>query len=295
MKFLVFNVAVVLALGFLFIVKPADVRSTSDNLSKIVRDIKNRVSIDYWVKQTTSDKSATANFEKKKPAGTQTDKVSKSLRADNGKVSPTLKGKGHKIAAVNSRAEKQTGPESVNRGNPGNTVLETFVKQKPTGTQIDDLLQPVQKDNGKVSPTLKEKGQKIAAVSSSADKQAGSERINLALIKSKQTINSKNGKINAERRKSDPYMEKVARKNNMEVRNILAEKPLPPSNPVTAEANGHKTNIEVRNILAEKPLPPSNPVTSEGNGFMSHSDRRRELMALADDMELAHAQSLGNQ
>ncbi|MEC7489951.1 MAG: lytic transglycosylase domain-containing protein [Pseudomonadota bacterium] len=55
-----------------------------------------------------------------------------------------------------------------------------------------------------------------------------------------------------------------------------------------------KKHVEARIIPAEKRLPRSKSLASVSNGFMSLSDRRRELIRLADEMEQAHAQTLGS-
>ena len=203
MKFLVFNVAVVLALGFLFIGKPADIRHASDKVSEVVNDIKNRITGEYGVKQRTREKSVTA----------------------------------------------------------------ASVKQKPLKIQTDDLMQSLQKDRPEVSSLTTETARRVASNTSSVNKEASSEKKKPHTVKAKQNLKPKNGTTSLKRDKSNLHRERKARKNN----------------------------AEIREILAKKTSPPSKPVTSDGNGFMSPSDRRRELMALADDMELAHAQSLGNQ
>ena len=238
MKFLVFNIAVVTALGFLFFGNPADIQHASDKVARAVEGIKEKV---FTVaenktglpnhgavgssKQTLENKPEHHIQKVNAVQKTKQDKVDALVA----KVMEVLKTTPEKKTAVRKMApDITTKPKTPVREM---TPVTTTKPEPPEATHKTEPTKVVQKVNPiKVSPASK------------------------SIIAS-------------------PKIETIEKKK---------------------QTQAQKNNARIRALLADKPRVTPKQENTVSQGLMSPQDRRRELMALAADMELVHAQSLEN-
>ena len=223
MKFLVFNIAVVTALGFLFFGNPADIQHASDKVARAVEGIKERVFTVAETKTVRPDHGAVGSSKKT---------LEKEPEHHVPKHNAVQKTKQDKVDALVAKVKEvlKTTPEkktAVRKLAPDITTKP----QPPEAEHKTELTKVVQKeDTIKVSPTPK------------------------SIIAS-------------------PKIETIEKKK---------------------QTQAQKNNARIRALLADKPRVTPKQENTVSHGLMSPQDRRRELMALADDMELVHAQSLEN-
>jgi len=238
MKFLVFNIAVVTALGFLFFGNPADIQHASDKVARAVEGIKERVFTVAETKTVRPDHVAVGSskktLENEPQHHVQKDNAVQKTKQDKvdalvAKVKEVLKTTPEKKTAVRKLApDITTKPKTPVREM---TPVTTTKPQPPDAEHKTELTKVVQKeDTIKVSPTPK------------------------SIIAS-------------------PKIETIEKKK---------------------QTQAQKNNARIRALLVDKPRVTPKQENTVSQGLMSPQDRRRELMALADDMELVHAQSLEN-
>ena len=223
MKFLVFNIAVVTALGFLFFGNPADIQHASDKVARAVEGIKEKVFTVAENKTGLPDHGAVGSSKQ-----THENKPEHHIQ----KVNAVQKTKQDKVDTLVAKVKEvlKTTPEkktAVPKMAPDITTKPEppKAKHKTAPTKVVQKVNPI-----KVSPTPK------------------------SIIAS-------------------PKIETIEKKK---------------------QTQAQKNNARIRALLADKPRVTPKQENTVSHGLMSPQDRRRELMALADDMELVHAQSLEN-
>ncbi len=223
MKFLVFNIAVVTALGFLFFGNPADIQHASDKVARAVEGIKERV---FTVAET------------------------KTVRPDHGAVGSSKK-----------TLEKE----------PEHHVPKHNAVQKTKQDKVDALVAKV-KEVLKTTPEKKTAVRKMAPVTTTKP-QAPEVKHKTEPTKVVQKVNPIKVSPAPKSIIASPKIETIEKKK---------------------QTQAQKNNARIRALLADKPRVTPKQENTVSHGLMSPQDRRRELMALADDMELVHAQSLEN-
>lgn len=221
MKFLIFNIAVVTALGFLFFGNPADIQQASNKVVRAVEGIKEKV---FTVAENKTEEHAKVSL------GSAKQILKNTPENPFKKVDDINKTKQDKVDALVNKVKE---------------VLKTSPQKKTPLREVAPAI--TTKPN---TPIREHKRKAIKVVQT--------ENTTKVALKPKTIISRP--KID----KIEPEKQTEAQKNNARIRELLADKP--------------RVTPKLENRVSD--------------GLMSPQDRRRELMVLADDMELVHAQSL---